>query len=78
MTRPRGVQSGLLGSELLDQALRDGRVPVGPAELRIPFAADHRDIVAVQPDHRGVERAAVQVVGQDVPSARPAVPAVTG
>ena len=62
-----GWEPGVSRFDLAEQVAGDGLVPVGTAQAGLTVGADDRDVVAIQPDHRGVECATAQVIHQDVP-----------
>ena len=64
---PPGSSCGYWAGEAAEQEVDDLAVPVGAAQLRVAVGADDLDVVAVDPDDRGVERAAAEVVDEDVP-----------
>ena len=60
-------------AEFLQQERADPLIPVGTPEPLVTVRADHGYIVSVEPDDRGVERAATEVEHEDVPHVRTAL-----
>ena len=64
-----GIEVRVLVGEAAQQEVDDPGIPVGPAQLVVAVGADDGDVVALEADHRGVERPAAEVVDEDVPHA---------
>src|SRR5580704_9629332 len=54
-------------AEFVQQVSPDPLIPLGTPQPLVTVRADHRYVVSVQPDYRGVKRAATKVENKDVP-----------